>query len=54
MKAKHRVTLSSAGCQALLALVLQQGLPDQPLSLVAAEDFAVLRSFPVLVARLPG
>ncbi|KAL3153131.1 hypothetical protein ABBQ38_012149 [Trebouxia sp. C0009 RCD-2024] len=35
---------SNAGCQALLALVLQQGLPEVALRLVAAEDFAVLRA----------
>ena len=35
---------SNAGCQALLALVLQQGLPDETLRLVAARDFALLRS----------
>ncbi len=39
----NNLCLYCAACQALLASVLQQGLPNQPLSMVAATDFALLR-----------
>ncbi|KAL3158560.1 hypothetical protein ABBQ38_010779 [Trebouxia sp. C0009 RCD-2024] len=44
LNTERLVATTALGCQALLALVLQQGLPNQQLQFTAARDFGLLRA----------